>query len=70
MPARAITAGIATILEARKLVLMAFGAAKADAVRAVLHGPVGPEVPGSFVREHSDVEVWIDTEAAPPAELD
>ena len=70
VPARAITAGIATILEARKLVLMAFGAAKADAVRAVLHGPVGPEVPGSFVREHSDVEFWIDTEAAPPAELD
>ena len=70
VPARAITAGIATILEARKPVLMAFGAAKADAVRAVLHGPVGPEVPGSFVREHSDVEFWIDTEAAPPAELD
>ena len=64
VPERALTMGVATILEARRLRLLAFGAGKAAIVRAALEGPVGPRVPASFVREHPDCDIWLDAAAA------
>ncbi len=63
-PRRAITSGVGTILAARRLVLCAFGAAKADAVRAMLHGDIGPACPASAIRQHNDVLVLLDEAAA------
>jgi glucosamine-6-phosphate deaminase len=56
--------GIGTILEARRVRVMAFGEHKADIVHALLTGPVTAEVPASFLRGHADVELWIDEAAA------
>lgn len=67
-PRRAITSGIATILAARRLVLCAFGANKAAAVRAMLHGPIAPTCPASALRRHGDVFILLDRAAA--AELE
>ncbi len=64
VPRRAITMGIATILEARALRVLAFGAHKADVVARALEGPVGPAVPASFLRGHADVRVLLDPPAA------
>lgn len=63
-PTRAVTSGVATILAARRLVLCAFGASKADAVRAMLQGPIAPACPASAVRRHPDVLVLLDPAAA------
>lgn len=64
VPERAWTMGVATILEAKALRVLAFGSAKADIVAAALEGPIGPDLPASFVRLHPSCEIWLDREAA------
>ena len=64
VPESAITQGIATILAARSLVLLASGAAKADAVARALLGPVDVDCPASALQGHPDVTVLLDREAA------
>lgn len=63
-PTHAITLGIANLLEARALLVLATGPAKAPAVSAMLEGPVGPACPASAVRGHGDATVLLDREAA------
>ena len=63
VPARAITMGIATILEAGRILLLASGASKADAVERALHGPVSESVPASALRLHPRVIVVLDEAA-------
>ncbi len=63
-PTRAVTSGLATILLAKRLVLCAFGKAKAAAVAAMLQGTVAPACPASIVRTHSNVLVLLDRDAA------
>lgn len=64
VPRRAFTAGIATIRAARSLRLLAFGERKAAAVHAMMMGPVDEAVPASLIRDHPDLEVWLDRAAA------
>jgi len=63
VPARAITQGIGTILRARRIVLIATGPGKADAVRAAIDGPVTPDVPVTALRGHPSVTVVADRAA-------
>lgn len=64
VPRHAISMGVGTILAARRILLVATGAAKADAVRAMLQGPVGPDCPASFLRLHPAAQVVLDRDAA------
>jgi len=64
VPTHAVTQGIGTILEARHLVLLATGAAKAAAVAAALTGPVTPDCPASVVQTHRRLTVVLDAAAA------
>jgi glucosamine-6-phosphate deaminase len=64
VPSEALSMGIATILQARKILLVARGAAKADIVARVVRGPVTTEIPGSFLQLHPDVEIVLDPDAA------
>lgn len=64
VPTRAITQGLGTILEARELIVVATGAAKAPAVAAAIHGPVSVDLPASALREHPNVTWYLDTDAA------
>ncbi|PKI92258.1 glucosamine-6-phosphate deaminase [Actinomycetales bacterium SN12] len=64
VPRHCITQGLGTILRARHLVLLAFGAAKADAVAAALEGPVSAMMPASAVQLHPHVTVVLDEAAA------
>ena len=64
VPTHALTQGLGTILEARHLVLLATGGAKADAVAAALTGPVTPDCPASVVQRHPQVTVVLDRAAA------
>lgn len=68
VPRQAITMGIASILQARRIVLLAKGADKAAIVGKALTGPVTTEVPASLLQLHPDLVVLLDREAA--SELD
>ncbi len=63
VPTHAMTQGVATILSARRIVLVASGAAKAPALRAALTGPVTAANPASFLQRHPDVTVVADLDA-------
>lgn len=64
VPKFAITMGVGTILEARKLLLIAFGKKKAKIVKAFIEGPVSSMVTASALQLHPDSVVVIDEEAA------
>jgi len=63
VPTRAISMGIGTVLEAQRIVMLAYGANKADAVAAALEGPVTVSVPASALQMHPRVN-WIIVEDA------
>ena len=64
VPTHAITMGVATILEARKVVLIAQGEHKAGIIRETAEGPATPRVPATWLREHADASLWLDSAAA------
>jgi glucosamine-6-phosphate deaminase len=64
VPAQAITMGLGTILDARKIVLIALGEHKAGIVRESAEGPLTPRVPASLLREHPDASFFLDSAAA------
>jgi glucosamine-6-phosphate deaminase len=65
MPTHAATIGIGTILEARKILVLATGHTKQRALAGLLHGPVTTGNPVSALRLHDDITVIADREAAP-----
>lgn len=64
VPTHAITMGIQNILEAKKIVLVAFGENKKDAVYGLVHGEISENLPASILQKHSDVTIIVDEEAA------
>jgi glucosamine-6-phosphate deaminase len=65
VPQRAITVTIPRLLRARHVVASVPGEAKRAAVQATLDAPVGPDHPGTALRTHPDVALFLDTESAP-----
>jgi glucosamine-6-phosphate deaminase len=63
-PRCAITMGIGTILEARKIILLATGAAKAAAVAKSIEGPIASAVSASALQLHPEVTFIVDEQAA------
>lgn len=64
VPTQAISMGIASVMSAKKILLLAFGEAKAAAVAAMVNGPVTEALPASILQEHADVTIIIDDAAA------
>jgi glucosamine-6-phosphate deaminase len=64
VPREALSMGMATILQAERIVLVATGASKARCVERLIKGPVTPRLPGSFLQLHRRAEVWLDRAAA------
>lgn len=63
VPKSALTVGMRTIMSAKKVVIIACGAAKQAAVRGMLEGPVTPRLPASILQLHPDVTVIVDKAA-------
>ena len=63
VPTRAITMGMRGIMSSRRLLLLASGKKKAEAVAAACFGPVSPRVPGSIIQLHHEVTVIADLDA-------
>jgi glucosamine-6-phosphate deaminase len=64
VPHHVITMGVGTILDARQVVLLAFGEGKAGAVRDAVEGPVTAMVPASVLQMHPCVKVLLDEAAS------
>ena len=63
VPRQAYTMGIKTIMQARKVLMVASGADKAEAVKRAFFGPITPEVQASILQLHTDVTLVADEAA-------
>lgn len=64
MPHYALTMGTASIMKSKKLVLIATGASKADAVYGMVNGDITPNCPASVLQLHPDAYIFLDKDAA------
>jgi len=64
VPAEAITMGVATILGARQVILMATGEHKAKIIREAVEGKVSGEVVASYLQSHPNAKIFLDAAAA------
>ena len=64
VPRKALTMGIGSIMKARAIIIIATGSDKAEAVKAMIKGPITPECPASVLQMHPNVVVMLDEGAA------
>jgi len=64
MPREAISLGIGGIMEAKRVILIATGTDKAEAVARAALGPVSPDSPASILRFHQNAQLMLDENAA------
>lgn len=64
VPTQSITMGIQDIMRASKIILIATGEQKAEAVYGMIHGPVDENLPASILQKHKDVVIYLDEAAA------
>lgn len=64
VPRQAISMGISSILAAKSIILMAYGAAKADAIAGMVNGQPTTDLPASSLQNHPEVYVIVDDAAA------
>ena len=64
VPTTAITMGVGTIMNARRILLLASGQSKAEPVLGMTRGPITPELPASLLQLHPDTTVILDEAAA------
>jgi glucosamine-6-phosphate deaminase len=64
VPFHALTMGIETILSAKKIYFMAWGEGKANTIAKMVEGTVTDQNPLSYLQQHDNLEVIIDTPAA------
>lgn len=59
-----LTLGIADVMAARHILLVANGVHKAEIIRRALEGPITPEVPASVLQLHPNLDILLDEAAA------
>ncbi|WP_283596007.1 glucosamine-6-phosphate deaminase [Limosilactobacillus sp. DJ3M12] len=64
VPTEAYTMGIGSILQAKHIILLAFGEQKADAINKMVNGKITTAVPASVLQKHPNVTVILDKQAA------
>jgi glucosamine-6-phosphate deaminase len=69
VPTKALSMGVGTICEAKKIILLAFGKGKADAVKAMVEGGVSQFCTASALQLHNDAWIFCDEEAAAKLKL-
>ena len=65
VPQQAVSMGLASILKARRIILLAFGEKK-KAIHQLMNNQVTKDIPSTILHAHPNVEVYVDDEAAPP----
>ena len=64
VPTYAISMGIKSIMAAKKIILLAYGEKKAEAIKNTIEGPITEDVPSSVLQRHADVIIIADEAAA------
>jgi glucosamine-6-phosphate deaminase len=64
VPIKAISMGIKTIMNSKKIILLASGISKAEVIERAVKGKINPNVPASILQLHNDVTMILDKEAA------
>ncbi|HQB32747.1 MAG TPA: glucosamine-6-phosphate deaminase [Erysipelotrichaceae bacterium] len=64
VPTQSITMGIKNIMDAKRILLVASGKNKADAIFKTVNGEVSTDCPASILQKHPDVTIVVDEEAA------
>ena len=64
VPTQAVTMGIGSIMQAKRILIIAIGEKKAKAIKQVIDGNVTPECPASILQFHKDVTLMLDKGAA------
>lgn len=64
VPTKAISMGIGSIMAAKEILLIASGANKADAIKWLVEGEISEELPASALRNHPNVTIIVDEDAA------
>ena len=69
VPTRALSMGVGTICEAKKVIMLAFGKNKADAIKGCVEGPMSQFCTASALQAHNDAWIFCDEEAASKLKL-
>jgi glucosamine-6-phosphate deaminase len=64
VPRKAITMGVGSIMDARRVIMMAWGEGKAPVIQRAVEGEVTSQVAASFLQQHANAKVVLDTAAA------
>ncbi|MEX0587022.1 MAG: glucosamine-6-phosphate deaminase, partial [Pirellulales bacterium] len=64
VPSQALTMGTGTLLEGRRILLLALGDHKATIIHETAEGPISDRVPASLLRTHEDLTILVDQAAA------
>ena len=64
VPRKAITMGVGTILDAKKIIIMAWGESKAPIVKEAIEGPISDSVPATYLQKHANTEFVLDQASA------
>ncbi len=64
VPKYALTMGLKTILESKKIILLATGEKKAEVIKKVIEQDINPAIPATILKKHRDVTIILDEEAA------
>ncbi|MEQ6961521.1 glucosamine-6-phosphate deaminase [Staphylococcus arlettae] len=65
VPKQAVSMGLASILKAKRIILLAFGEKKRAAIEQLAKHEVNKDVPATILLAHPDVEIYVDDAAAP-----
>ncbi|WP_367753518.1 glucosamine-6-phosphate deaminase [Flavobacterium sp. WC2421] len=64
VPRKAITMGIGTVKNAKRIVLLGWGISKAGIIKETIEGDVSSQVPATYLQEHNNTTFVLDTEAS------
>lgn len=64
VPTKAITMGIASIMQSKRIILLAWGEKKAEIIKETIEGEISPEVPATYLQEHPNTSFVLDKDAA------
>lgn len=64
VPRKAITMGIGTVRNAKRIVLLGWGISKADILKSTIEGEMSSQVPATYLQEHNNTTFVLDTEAS------
>ena len=64
VPRRAITMGVGTIMEAKQIIMMAWGEGKSPIIQKTVEGPVTELIPATYLQQHPNAQIVLDEAAA------